>query len=139
MLRPQSNRFLGSSRAERRRNLRRERSRAVGDLFDTLRSIVTALAAGLIALFLLWGLPLLYAASSFLTLALPLRWLTGRAPFSIWALLEWICAIAISILGLARAALGSEPVAPVRAPFARAMLGFCWLGALFVALADVWG
>ena len=139
MLRPQSNRFLGSSRAERRRNLRRERGRAMGELFDALRGIVTALTAGLIALFLLWGLPVLYAASAFLTLALPLRWITGRAPFSIWGLLELLCAIAISVMGLARAALGSEPVAPVRPPFARAMLGFCWLGALLVALADVWG
>jgi len=139
MLRPQSNRFLGSTRAERRRNMRREKARAVGQVFDGVREIGLAVLAALAALVLLWGLPLLYAAASFLTLALPLRWLTGREPVSLLGVLELLLAIAISLVGLFRALQGSEPIAPVRPEFARAMLGLCWLAALLLVIADIWG
>jgi len=139
MLRPQSNRFLGSSRAERSRNMRRERVRAVSGLFDAVRGAVLLVTGVVVALVLLWGMPILYAASSFLVLALPLRWLTGRSQPTWLTMGELTAALAIAAIGLLRAAQGAEPIAPVRRVFARTMLGLCWLGALLLAAADVWG
>jgi len=139
MLRPQSNRFLGSTRAERRRNMRREKARAVGAVFEGVRGIGLALGAALSALVLLWGLPLLYAASSFLVLALPLRWVTGREHPSLLGIGELLGAFAIAVIGILRAISGSEPIAPVRPVFARAMLGLCWLCAFLLVVADIWG
>jgi hypothetical protein len=139
MLRPKANGFLGSSRAERRRNMRREKVAAVGAIFDALQGIGLALGAALSAVFLLWGLPLLYCASSFLCLALPMRWVTGRAPISWLSALELLLAVAIALVGVVRAFRGDEPVAPVRPVFARTMLGLCWIGSFLLMLVDIWG
>jgi hypothetical protein len=139
MLRPQSNRFLGSTRAERRRNMRREKARAVGQVFEGVREVGLAVLAGLSTLLLLWGLPLLYAASSFLLLALPLRWATGRARPDLAGVVELVLAFGVAMLGLFRAASGARPIAPVRPVFARAMLGLCWLSAALLVAADIWG
>jgi hypothetical protein len=137
MLRPSTASILGSTRAERRRNLRREKMRAVGNVARALGMLGSGITVGLLVLVLPWALPILYLASAFLSLALPLRWATGHQPFSLFALGEWLLSLVVAVIGIYRAARKAEPVAPVRAEFARGLLFAAWGCALILALADL--
>ena len=122
MLRPSSTSILGSTRAERRRNLRREKVRAFGQTARTVGLLGTGMALALVGLVLPWAMPIAYLAASFLVLALPLRWLSGHAPLTLLFCGEWLLAAAVSAVGIFRAAQRFEPLAPVRPEFARALL-----------------
>src|SRR5206468_2737781 len=63
MLRPKSG-LLGSSRAERRANVRAERRRAFGHAAKGTFSLVAGLGGAVLELVLLWGMPLAYLAAS---------------------------------------------------------------------------
>ncbi len=119
--------------------MRRERARAVGNVFDGVRDTFMLLVGVVVALVLLWGMPFLYASSSFLVLVLPLRWMTGHEPLTLLGFAEFLGAFAIACIGIFRAWQGSEPIAPVRRAFARTMLGLCWIGAALLVAADIWG
>jgi hypothetical protein len=137
VLRPSSASILGSTRAERRRNLAREKVRAVGNVARAMGLLGSGLAVGLLVLVLPWALPILYLASAFLSLAMPLRWITGHAPLSLASAGQWLLALAIAAVGIFRAAQRAEPVAPVRPEFARGLLIAAWGAALVLALADL--
>jgi hypothetical protein len=136
MLRPKAS-FLGSSVAERRRNLRREQLRAVGQgvraaagagqaLFDLVRRL-----AGF------WLLPIAYLAGAYLAASLPLRWAAGHEPLTLPSFGLWALGTAISLIGLFRVRTRAEPVAPVRPEFARGMLFAGWGGALILAICSL--
>lgn len=136
MLRP-SNSLLGSSRAARRANVRAERTKALGNMAKGSTSAVFALWGGVIELALLWLLPLIYLASSYLALDLPARWLWHVEPFSGWKLLLFLGAFVVCLVGLARALQGAEPIVPVRPRFARIMLAVAWFASLLLTISDV--
>ena len=136
MLRP-SNSILGSSRAARRRNLRAERVRALGQAARGLSGAARDLRGSALDLVLLCALPILYLAGAYLVLDLPLRWLCGREPVSLLGAGELVGALLISLVGLARTLQQAPPIAPVRPRFARAMLAVGWLAALLLVVADL--
>ena len=138
MLRPSTKSILGSTRAERRRNQRRDTLRAVGQTARSVRLVGSGLTTGVFGLLLPWALPVLYLSAAFLVLAMPLRWLTGRAPLGLLPAAEWLLAGAVSLLGIVRAAQGALPVAPVRPEFARGLLVAAWGASLLLALAELW-
>jgi hypothetical protein len=136
MLRP-SNSLLNSSRAAHKHHVRAERIRALGHVTRFARIVTSNVAGSAIDLFLLGALPLLYAASAYLALDLPLRWATGHAKVSLLGFGLFAGAAFVSFMGIARAVQGAPPVAPVRPQFARAMLALSWTAALVCAIADV--
>ena len=136
MLRP-SNNLLGSSRAARRASVRAERAKAVSAAARGLRKTVGRLVQAVVGLLLLWGLPLLYLATSYLALDLPARWMAGREHATWNGALIFAGALVVGLVGLVRAVQGAPPVAPVRPRFARAMFALCWLFALLLTLADL--
>jgi hypothetical protein len=136
VLRPSSG-FLGSTRAVRARNLRKERVRAVGHSLYVAGGLGAGLLAGLVGLVLPLALPFLYFSAAFFTLVVPLRWLFGPVPPGLPWLLLWAGAAVVSIIGIIRAAQRQEPLAPVRPEFARAMLLVGWGAALVLALTDL--
>ena len=136
MLRP-SNSLLGSSRATRRANLRAERVKALGHAARGLRGLFSGLFALTVGLLLLWALPFVYLASSYLALDLPARWFAHRDAWGGWGVLVFCCAAVVGLIGVARAVQESAPVAPVRPQFARAMLGLSWLAGLLLTIADL--
>ena len=138
MLRPSTTSILSSTRAERSRNTRRETLRAVGQTAKTVGVIGTGVTAGAFGLLLPWAMPIAYLAAAFLLLALPLRWVTGREHLTLLASGEWLLAAAISAIGVARAAQGASPLAPVRPEFARGLLVAGWACALLLAIAELW-
>lgn len=134
MLRP-SNSLLGSSRAARRANVRAERARAVAQVLRGGRSALLTLLSSVVDLLLLLGLPLLYLAAAYLALDVPARWMAHR-PVPFGGLL-FGSALAVSFAGVARAVLGSAPVAPVGQRFARLMLGLSFVAALLLTIGDL--
>ena len=136
MLRP-SNSLLGSSRAARRANVRAERVKALGHAARGVRALVVALFGGAFALFLLCALPFVYLASAYLLLDLPARWLAHRPAWGGWGVAVFFAALVISIVGLGRAVQQSEPVAPVRPQFAKAMFGLSFVAALLLTIGDL--
>lgn len=136
MLRP-SNSLLGSSRAARRASVRAERLKALGQATRTLRALFGALLGGALQILLLWALPFLYLAAAYFALDLPARWLWHRPAYGGWGVALFIGATALCLVGIARAVQQSEPVAPVRPKFARAMLGLSWVAALLFTLGDL--
>lgn len=136
MLRP-SNSLLSSSRAARRANLRAERVKALGHAARGIGGLVSGLFAMTVDLLLLWALPFVYLASSYLALDLPARWLAHRDARGDWGVLVFIAAVVVGLIGLARALRESAPVAPVRPKFAKAMLGLSWLAGLLLTIGDL--
>ena len=138
VLRP-SGSLLASSRAAQRRTVVREASRLA---YSTARKVAAALTDVLGAaldVVVMVGLPILYAASAYLTLDLPARLFAGRVHFSAVGFLFFLAAVGVSLLGLSRALREATPVAPVRPKFARAMLLAGWAAALLLTVADLAG
>jgi hypothetical protein len=136
MLRP-SNSLLGSSRAARRANVRMERRKMIWRALGAGAALVGGLWGTAFDLLLLVGLPVLYLASSFLVLDLPVRWATGRAQ-PVWTSgLMLAAGVVVSLIGVARALQTAQPVAPVRPEFAKVMLGLSWLAALLLTMGDL--
>ncbi len=136
VLRP-LNSLLGSSRAARRANLRAERVKALGQAARGLKALVAWLFGVVVELALLWALPFLYLASAYLALDLPARWMTHRDAWGDWGVLVFLASLAICLVGVARAAQDSPPVAPVRPRFAKTMLGLSWVAALLFTIGDL--
>lgn len=137
MLRPSQGSILTSSRAAQRRSARKERARAASGAFLLAAAILLEVLAGLSELVLLLLLPLAYVVAAYLTLSLPLRVLASSAPVSFVGVLGFLAALAVSVVGLLRAAQGQKPVAPVSTRFARVLLALNWLLALLLALHDL--
>ena len=129
--------LLGSSRAARRATLRAERVKALGHAARGLRGLVSGLVAFTVDLVLLWALPFVYLASSYLALDLPARWLAHREAWGRWGVLVFVGAVVVGLIGLARALQESTPVAPVRPKFARAMFAVSWLAGLLLTIGDL--
>lgn len=136
MLRP-SNTFLGSSRATFRRNVRKERVKALQGFVRAWRRTVGRAASSVVWLVLLCGLPLLYLCASYLALDLPFRFLSGREHATWRTLLLLLGAFAVGLIGLVRAVQGVPPVAPVRPRFARAMFALSWVAGLLFTISDL--
>ena len=136
MLRP-SNSLLGSSRAARRATVRAEWAKALGQAARGIRGLVSGLVAVTVDLVLLWALPFVYLASSYLALDLPARWLAHRETWGSRGVIVFLCAVVIGLIGLARALQDSVPIAPVRPRFARFMLGLSWLAGLLLTIGDL--
>ena len=136
MLRP-SDGLLGSSKAARRASLRAERVKALGHAVRAIRGLVNGLVGGVFSVALLCALPFVYLAAAYLALDLPARWLAHRGAWGGWGLLIFLISLVISFVGLGRAVQGSEPVAPVRPKFAKAMFGLSWVAALLLTIGDL--
>jgi hypothetical protein len=136
MLRPSSG-LLGSSRAARRANVRAERLKSLGHAVRGLSALVVALFAIVFNVVLLWVLPFVYLTAAYLALDLPARWLAHRGAWGGWGLLVFLAALVVSFVGLGRAVQGSEPIAPVRPRFAKAMFGLSWVAALLLTIGDL--
>ena len=136
MLRP-SNSVLGSSRAARRTRARTEVARVGGGVARGLVGLSTDLLGSAYDLLLLAALPLLYVASAYLVLDLPLRWMTRREPLSLPGAGEFVAAALIGAVGVRRAVRGTPPIAPVSSGFARTLLCVGWAAALLLAWADL--
>ena len=136
MLRP-SNSLLGSSRAARRANLRAERVKALGHAARGIRGLVSGVVALMVDLALLWGLPFVYLASSYLALDLPARWLAHREAWGGWGVVVFIGAVVVGLIGLARAVQDSAPVVPVRPKFARTLFALSWVAGLLFTIGDL--
>lgn len=137
MLRPSQGSILTSSRAAQRRSARKERARAASGAFLIAAAILLEVLAGLSELVLLLLLPIAYVVAAYLTLSLPLRVLWSSAPVSFVGVVGFLAALAVSAVGLLRAAQGQKPVAPVSTRFARVLLALNWLLALLLALRDL--
>jgi len=136
MLRP-SEGLLGSSKAARRANLRAERLKMLTHAFRAVRVLVNGLVGGVLQIVLLWTLPFAYLASAYLALDLPARHFAHRGAWGGWGLLIFLISLTISFIGLGRAVQNSEPVAPVRPQFAKAMFGLSWVAALLLTVGDL--
>lgn len=136
MLRP-SNSLLGSSKAARRANVRAERVKALAHFVRWVRTLVFGLVAAVFELLLLCALPFVYLAAAYLVVDLPIRWLAHRGAYGGWGAIAFVVALVISFVGLGRAIQGSEPVAPVRPRFAKAMFGLSWVAALLLTIGDL--
>ncbi len=138
MLRP-SDSLLYSSRAARRSHARAERSKAVASSARGLVSVVRELFGFAFDALLLFGLPVLYLAACYFALDLPARWLFTHEAFTVGTVLEFLGAILVSLVALARVLQQAPPVQPVTPQFARKALVAGWLAALLFAIADVAG
>ena len=136
VLRP-SNSLLGSSKAARRANVRAERVKALGHAARGIKGLVSWVFGAAAELVLLLGLPFLYLASAYFTLDLPARWMTHRDAWGYWGLLIFLTSLTVCLIGVARAAQDSPPVAPVRPQFARRMLQLSWITALLLTIGDL--
>jgi len=99
----------------------------------TIVRLVTMLAD----LVLLWLLPFAYLAAAYLALDIPARWLTRRDAYGRWGLLLFAAAVAVELVGIARARRDAPPIAPVRPKFAKAMLGLSWVAAVLFTIGDL--
>lgn len=136
MLRP-SNSLLGSSRAARRANVRHERRKALGRAAGAGFGAIGEVWGTVVDLVLLFGMPVVYLASSYLALDLPLRWMSGReSPDWVSGLLvagAWI----VALVGVGRVLRDAEPLAPVRPRFAKVMLALSWVAGLLFTISDL--
>ncbi len=121
----------------RRTRARTEVTRVVEQFGRGLLGLSSDLFGSAYDLLLLAALPLLYVASAYLVLDLPLRWLTRREPLSLPGAGEFVAAALIAVVGVNRALRGKPPVAPVSSRFARTFLCVGWAAALLLAWADV--
>ncbi len=137
MLRPSTTSILGSTRAERRRHLRREQMRAVGQTAKSATMLGTGLVGLVFVLGLPWMVPVLYLAAAYLALSLPLRWAAGHEAFTLVTFGEFAAGLVITGIGALRAQQKMDPVAPVRPGFARAMLYAGWAGAFLLAVCSL--
>ena len=137
MLRPSTTSILGSTRAERRRNLRREQMRAVGQTAKSATVLGTGLVGLVFVLGLPWLLPIVYLAAAYLVLSLPLRWAAGHEAFTLATLGQFAAGVVITGIGALRAQQEMDPVAPVRPAFARGMLYAGWVGAFLLAVCSL--
>ena len=137
MLRPSTTSILGSTRAERRRNLRREQMRAVGQTAKSATLLGTGLVGLVFVLGLPWAVPILYVAAAYLALSLPLRWAAGHEAFTLVTFGQFAAGVVVSGIGLLRAQQQMAPVAPVRPGFARGMLYAGWAGAFLLAVCSL--
>ena len=138
MLRP-SGSLLASSRAAQRRTFFLEVTRLATALVRKTAAAVSDLAGTAMDLFVMLGLPILYAVAAYLTIDLPVRLLAGRVHFSWIGLLAFAGAVGLSLFGLSRMLREAPPVAPVRPKFARALLLVTWAAALLLTFADLAG
>lgn len=138
MLRP-ANSLLDSSRATLRANVRAERVKVLARMLRALKAAFLALFGTALDVLLLWLLPLAYLASSYLALDLPARFFLHRPAGGGRGAVLFAAAVAVGLVGIARAVRGAEPIAPVRPRFAKAMLGLCWLAALILTVGDLVG
>ena len=136
MLRP-SNSLLGSSRGARRAHVRAERRKMMGRAVGQGWGLVGDLWGTALDLVLLVALPFVYLAASYLLLDLPLRWLLGREAPTLLAGGEFLVALVVSLVGLARVLQEAEPVTPVRPRFARIMFALSWVAALLLTIGDL--
>src|SRR5476649_8234 len=100
MIRP-SNSLLGSSRAARRANVRAERVKHISALARWAKGTVGSTVTFAVGILLLWGLPILYLAASYLAIDLPARWLSGRGDMNWSHLALFLAAVVIGLIGLA--------------------------------------
>lgn len=138
MLRP-SGSLLASSRAAQRRTVFREAGRLLSATLRKAGAAVADVLGAAMDVVVMLGLPILYAASAYLTLDLPARLFAGRVRFSGTGFLFFLAALGVSLLGVSRTVRGAVPVAPVRPRFARAMLLAGWAAALLLTVADLVG
>jgi hypothetical protein len=138
MLRPAGS-LLASSRAAQRRSVVREVIRLATALIRKSSAAVADVAGTAVDLFVMLGLPLLYAVAAYLTFDLPARLFAGRVHFSAIGLLAFLGAASVSLFGLSRMLREAPPVAPVRPKFARAMLLVTWAAALLLTFTDLAG
>jgi hypothetical protein len=136
VLRPSDN-LLGSSRAAYRRGIRAERLKSLWQLWKLLKVGISRALSAAAALVLLCGLPLAYLVSSYLAIDLPARWLTHRGAYGHVGVLLFVSAVAMALIGIARAAQDAPPIAPVRPKFARAMLALSWAAAVLFTIGDL--
>jgi hypothetical protein len=136
MLRP-SEGLLGSSKAARRASLRAERLKTLTHAVRAVRALINGVVGGVFQLVLLWVLPFVYLAAAYLALDLPARYFAHRGAHGGWGLLIFLISLTISFVGLGRAVQNSEPVAPVRPQFAKAMFGLSWVAALLFTIGDL--
>ena len=138
VLRPSSE-LLGSSRAAYRRGVRAERLKALWHAWRGARGVISRLVTAVASLALLWGLPFAYLAAAFLAIDLPARWLSHRGAWGHRGALLFVAALAVSLIGIARAVQDAPPIAPVRPKFAKAMLCLSWLAAVLCTVGDLAG
>ncbi|HEY2031528.1 MAG TPA: hypothetical protein VGH20_20190 [Myxococcales bacterium] len=131
-----SDNFLGSSRATFRRNVRKERMKALQGFVRAWRRTVGRAVSLVVGLVLLCGLPVLYLCAAYLAVDLPFRFLSGREHATWKSLLLLLGAFVVALVGLVRAVQGVPPVAPVRPRFARAMYALSWVAGILFTLSD---
>ena len=136
MLRP-SNSLLGSSRAARRANVRIEQRKALGRAAGAGFGAIGDIWGTALDLALLFGTPILYLASSYLALDLPVRWLSGRESVSWPGALEFAFALIVALVGIGRVLRDAEPTTPVRPRFAKTMLALSWVAGLLFTIGDL--
>src|SRR6267378_4159304 len=81
--------------------------------------------------------PFAYLTAAYLALDIPARWLARRDAYGRWGLLMFAGAVAIELVGVARARRDAPPIAPVRPKFAKVMLGLSWVAAVFFTIGDL--
>ena len=101
------------------------------------KGTIVRLITMLVDLALLWILPFAYLAAAYLALDIPARWLTRRDAYGRWGLLLFAAAVAVELVGIARARRDAPPIAPVRPKFAKAMLGLSWVAAVLFTIGDL--
>jgi hypothetical protein len=136
MLRP-SNSLLDSSRATQRASVRAERVKALGHVARSGAVLFASLWGTALDVVLLCCLPLSYLVASYLALDLPARWAMGRQPLTGTSLLIFVGSLAVCLGGIVRALLNSQPIAPVRPRFAKAMLALGWVASLLFTIGDL--
>lgn len=132
-----SDNFLGSSRATFRRNVRKERVKALQGFVRAWRRTGGRAVSLVVGLILLCTLPVLYLCASYLALDLPARFLFGGEHATWKTLLLLFGAFVVGLIGLVRAVQGMPPVAPVRPRFARAMFALSWVAGLLLTVSDL--
>jgi uncharacterized integral membrane protein len=128
---------LGSSRAARRANVRARRAKALSGAAKGARNAVLGFLNGAVGLILLCVLPLLYLTASYFTIDLPLRWINGTEQATWPAVVVFVAAIVVGLVGLARAIQGAPPVVPVRSRFARVMFALSWVAGILMTIGDL--
>jgi len=101
------------------------------------KGTIVRLVTMLVDLVLLWLLPFAYLTAAYLALDIPARWLSRRDAYGRWGLLMFAAAVAVELVGIARARRDAPPIAPVRPKFAKVMLGLSWVAAVLLTIGDL--